>query len=135
MNDIEITNEAELKASIDALGELNAEIERSRKRSSLMKARIEIYASANKIKRYAGDKFKLVMKKCSAALRMKPGFTESDVVALMLKKETLKPYVEKTYASEALKRDFAATDDGLALLDEVGLMMTEPKPHVLITEI
>ena len=129
MNNLTIETEAEFGEAIDSYGELITEIEALNERAKLAKTRIELYATANGVKRHTTERFRLTMKKGAPALKRQFGVEEADAIALMKKSEVGRAYLVESYDSAALKRDFAGSSDGAELIESFGLMLTEPKPH------
>ena len=130
-----IENEADFIQSIDTYGEKSAAIARTSDELKILKQMLELYANEHKITRQNAERYRLVMKKGSAALRCQAEVSDADVVALLKKSKIGAEYVVSTYDSAALKRDFGHSDDGRERLAEFGLMLTEPKKHAEVKEL
>ena len=132
---IRIKNETEFIEAIDAYGDLTANIEKLKSEAKIAKVCIEIYANENKITRKAGERYRLLMKKGTPALRRLAGVTDADVVALLEQSEIGKNYIIPTYDSDAIKHDFGGNSEVCEQLAEFGLMMTNPKRLAKVTAI
>ena len=130
-----IENETDFIKAIDAFGDLISEIDKKKREMSIDKQVLELYANEHKITRQNGERYRLVMKKGSPALRCQPDVSDADVVALLKRTNLGAKYVVPTYDSVALKHDFGGSDDGREHLAEFGLMLTEPRRHAEVKEL
>ena len=127
-----IENDAEFDSAIDEYGEMSEKIEQLKSDAKLLRQLTEAYADEHNVKSRETKNYRLKMKKGESSLRMKSGYGEADVVALLKRSEVGRMFVIETYDAVAIKRDWG--DKAHAeQLDEAGLMLTCPKRHAVIS--
>lgn len=128
----EIINEAAFAAKIDLYGETAAKIKAMEELQTIRKIMIESYAKNNGINRFKTDLCAFAMKAGTAALKKKPGLTDADVVALLMKNEVLRGFVAPSFDAAKIKAHVAALEDPNEFLVDFGLRLTEPGRHLEI---
>lgn len=129
---MKITSEAAFAKTIDTYGELQGKIEALQDEAKILKTLLELYANETGTNSYRTSRHQFKMDRGSAALKRRNGISEKDVVALLMKSETLSAFVYESYDAEAIKEHAATVDDPEEMLEGVGLYLTEPGRHAKV---